>query len=34
MMFEFDYRERRDTNRAAKRAIAAEARRLIQPASG
>ncbi|MES2693689.1 MAG: DeoR/GlpR family DNA-binding transcription regulator, partial [Verrucomicrobiota bacterium] len=31
MMFEFDYRERREANRAAKRAIAAEARRLIQP---
>jgi DeoR/GlpR family transcriptional regulator of sugar metabolism len=31
MMLEFDYRERRDHNRAAKRAIAVAARALIQP---
>jgi DeoR/GlpR family transcriptional regulator of sugar metabolism len=31
MMLEFDYRDRREVNRAAKRAIAAEARLLIQP---
>lgn len=31
MILEFDYRERRALNRAAKRAIAAEARKLIQP---
>jgi DeoR family transcriptional regulator of aga operon len=31
MMIEFDYRERREINRAAKRAIAAAARRLVQP---
>jgi len=31
MMLEFDYRERRERNRAAKRAIAAEARKLVQP---
>jgi Transcriptional regulators of sugar metabolism len=31
MMLEFDYRERRDTNRAAKIAIATEARKLVQP---
>lgn len=31
MMFEFDYRDRRELNRAAKRAIAAEARKLVQP---
>lgn len=31
MMFEFDYRDRRANNRAAKRAIAAEARRLVKP---
>lgn len=31
MMLEFDYRERRDRNRAAKRAIAAEARKLVKP---
>ena len=31
MMLEFDYRERRERNGAAKRAIAAEARRLVRP---
>jgi DeoR/GlpR family transcriptional regulator of sugar metabolism len=31
MMLEFDYRERRERNGAAKRAIAAEARKLIKP---
>ena len=31
MILEFDYRERRERNRAAKRAIAAEARKLVQP---
>jgi DeoR family transcriptional regulator of aga operon len=31
MILEFDYRERREVNRAAKRAIAAAARRLVQP---
>jgi DeoR/GlpR family transcriptional regulator of sugar metabolism len=31
MMFEFDYRERRERNRAEKCAIAAEARKLVQP---
>lgn len=31
MMLEFDYRERRDRNRTAKRAIAAEARQLVKP---
>ena len=31
MMLEFDYRDRREQNRAAKRAIAAAARALIQP---
>ncbi|MSU23256.1 MAG: DeoR/GlpR transcriptional regulator [Opitutus sp.] len=31
MILEFDYRERREQNRAAKRAIAAEARQLVQP---
>jgi DeoR/GlpR family transcriptional regulator of sugar metabolism len=31
MMLEFDYRDRRERNRAAKRAIAAEARKLVQP---
>ena len=31
MILEFDYRERREVNRAAKRAIAAEARSLVQP---
>lgn len=31
MMLEFDYRERRELNRVAKAAIAAEARKLIQP---
>lgn len=31
MMLEFDYRARREQNRAAKRAIAAEARKLIKP---
>ena len=31
MILEFDYRKRRETNGAAKRAIAAEARRLVQP---
>ena len=31
MILEFDYRERRETNRAAKRAIAAEARKLVRP---
>lgn len=31
MMLEFDYRDRREHNRAAKQAIAAEARRLVQP---
>lgn len=31
MILEFDYRERRETNRKAKRAIAAEARRLVKP---
>lgn len=31
MMLEFDYRERREHNGAAKRAIAAEARKLIKP---
>lgn len=31
MMLEFDYRDRREQNRAAKRAIAAEARKRIQP---
>lgn len=31
MMIEFDYRARREINRPAKRAIAAAARRLVQP---
>lgn len=31
MILEFDYRERREHNRAAKCAIAAEARKLVQP---
>ncbi|HEY1107107.1 MAG TPA: DeoR/GlpR family DNA-binding transcription regulator, partial [Opitutaceae bacterium] len=31
MILEFDYRERREHNRAAKCAIAAEARMLVQP---
>jgi DeoR/GlpR family transcriptional regulator of sugar metabolism len=31
MMFEFDYRERRERNRAAKVAIAAAARKLVSP---
>lgn len=31
MILEFDYRERREINRAAKRAIAQAARRLVQP---
>lgn len=31
MMLEFDYRERLQRNRAAKRAIAAEARKLVKP---
>ncbi len=31
MILEFDYRNRRELNRPAKRAIAAEARKLIQP---
>ncbi len=31
MMLEFDYRDRREHNRAAKRAIAAAARKLVQP---
>lgn len=31
MMLEFDYRDRREVNRAVKRAIAAEARKLINP---
>lgn len=31
MMFEFDYRERRERNRAEKCAIAAEARKLVEP---
>lgn len=31
MMLEFDYRDRREVNRAAKCAIAREARQLIQP---
>jgi DeoR/GlpR family transcriptional regulator of sugar metabolism len=31
MMFEFDYRERRERNRPEKCAIAAEARKLVQP---
>ncbi len=31
MMLEFDYRERRERNRAAKRAIAAAARKLVLP---
>jgi DeoR/GlpR family transcriptional regulator of sugar metabolism len=31
MMLEFDYRDRREVNRAAKQAIAAEARKLINP---
>lgn len=31
MMFEFDYRERRERNRAEKVAIAAEARKLVKP---
>ncbi|MSU46622.1 MAG: DeoR/GlpR transcriptional regulator [Lacunisphaera sp.] len=31
MMLEFDYRGRREHNRAAKQAIAAEARKLVQP---
>lgn len=31
MMLEFDYRDRREVNRAAKCAIAAEARKLVQP---
>ena len=31
MMFEFDYRERRERNRAEKCAIAAEARKLVKP---
>ena len=33
MMLEFDYRDRRATNRAAKCAIAAEARKLVRPGS-
>lgn len=31
MILEFDYRERRERNRDAKRAIAAEARKLVKP---
>jgi DeoR/GlpR family transcriptional regulator of sugar metabolism len=31
MMLEFSYRDRREQNRAAKRAIAAEARKLVRP---
>jgi DeoR/GlpR family transcriptional regulator of sugar metabolism len=31
MILEFEYRNRQETNRAAKRAIAAEARKLVQP---
>ena len=31
MILEFDYRERREANREAKRAIAAAARRLVRP---
>lgn len=31
MMLEFDYRDRRELNRAAKRAIAARARELVEP---
>jgi len=31
MLIEFDYRGRREVNRAEKRAIAAEARKLVQP---
>lgn len=31
MILEFDYRERRELNRAAKRAIAAAARKLVEP---
>lgn len=31
MLIEFDYRDRREANRAAKRAIAIEARKLVQP---
>jgi DeoR/GlpR family transcriptional regulator of sugar metabolism len=31
MILEFDYRERRELNRDAKRAIAAEARKLVRP---
>lgn len=31
MILEFDYRERRELNRSAKRAIAAEARKLVKP---
>jgi DeoR/GlpR family transcriptional regulator of sugar metabolism len=31
MILEFDYRNRREVNRAAKRAIAVEARRLVKP---
>jgi DeoR/GlpR family transcriptional regulator of sugar metabolism len=31
MMLEFDYRDRRDTNRGAKNAIAAAARKLVRP---
>lgn len=31
MILEFSYRDRRERNRAAKRAIAAEARKLVQP---
>lgn len=31
MILEFDYRNRRETNRAAKRAIAAEARKFVRP---
>ena len=31
MILEFDYRERREKNRAAKCAIAAEARKLVRP---
>src|SRR5690349_12376117 len=30
MILEFDYRDRRETNRPAKRAIAAEARKLVR----
>ena len=30
MILEFDYRDRRERNRAAKRAIAAEARKLVR----